>query len=150
MFETFRQARNCLAHRRGIVAERDVNSDDENFKLRWCSMGAFLENSDGKERLLDNDALKAGNATIDAGGLIAIRLHWKELRFSVGSQIKLSRHDLSEICFGVFLATNHVIRKIHEFALANGIPDRNLSDAAEAMADLPSIVETPDTSRLNC
>jgi hypothetical protein len=44
MFETFRLARNCLAHRRGIVAvKRDVNTDHETFKLRCALWGCFYE-----------------------------------------------------------------------------------------------------------
>jgi hypothetical protein len=126
MFETFRQARNCLAHRRGVVAERDVNTNDGQFRLRWCFMGIFLREPDGTEQLIDNDTIGQGMTAGGDGGLIVGHLTWKERKFPVGTQIRLTRHDLGEICFGVYVATSHVMGKIHEFALAHGIPDASL------------------------
>jgi hypothetical protein len=140
MFETFRQARNCLAHRRGIVAHRDVNTDDNHFKLRWCFMGTFLRGLDRTEHPIDNDTIGEGMVAGSDGGMVVARLTWKEKRFPVGSQIRLTRHDLGEVCFGVYFATSHVIRKMHEFALAQGIPDASLEEATGATADTPPTV----------
>lgn len=131
MFESFRQARNCLAHRRGVVSERDLNGE-QYFRLRWCFLGLFLEDQDGTQRQIDNSTIGDGMETGPGGAKVIVRLTWRERQFARGDQIKLSRHDLSEICFGVHLATNHVIEKMHSFARVHGIPDANLDKAAEA------------------
>lgn len=145
MFETFRQARNCLAHRRGVVAQRDVNTDDGHLKLRWCFMGTFLRDPDGTEKPIDNDTIGEGVIAGGDGGNVVVHLTWKEKRFPVGSQIKLSRNDLGEICFGVYFATSHVIGKMHEFALAHEIPDANLEEAKEATAEAPLAAVVPES-----
>jgi hypothetical protein len=145
MFETFRQARNCLAHRRGVVAQRDVNTDNQYFKLRWCFMGIYLQDLEsGIEQLIDHDAINVGVKVGKGGGTVVSRLTWKEKKFSIGSQIKLNQHNLAQICFGVHLATCHVVTKLHEFALAHGIPDAELENVAEATAELPQIVDVLD------
>jgi hypothetical protein len=139
MFETFRLARNCLAHRRGIVAaKRDVNTDYETFKLRWCFIGMFVQ-TDGVERLIDADSIGEG-IHVEKGGTIVARLAWKEKEFPVGSQIRLSRHDLAEICLGVELATTHVMQKMHEFASAQGIRDAD-KEAAQSATEAPQHID---------
>jgi hypothetical protein len=145
MFETFRQARNCLSHRRGVVARRDVNTDDGCFRLRWCFLGTFLRDSDGTEQLIDNDTIGKGIVTGPDGAVIVSRLTWKEKKFAVGSQIVLTRHDLGEICFGVHSATTHVIRRMHDYALAHGIPDGTVEGAVEATADTPPTVDAQES-----
>lgn len=144
MFESFRQARNCLAHRRGVVAPRDVNTDNGHFKLRWCFMGTFLRSPDGTEQAIDNASIEDGVVAGGEGGNIVIQLTWKEKKIPIGDQIKLSRHDLGEICFGVHFAASHVITKMHEFALAHGIPDAELQEAAEATAETPPVTPPPE------
>jgi hypothetical protein len=135
MFETFRLARNCLAHRRGIVAaNRDVNTDHETFKLRWCFIGMFLQ-TDGTEQLIDADNIGEG-IHVEKGGTIVARLAWKEKEFAVGSQIRLSRHDLAEICMGVQLAITHVMQKMREFGSAQGIPESD-NESARAATEVP-------------
>jgi hypothetical protein len=136
MFETFRQARNCLAHRRGVVAKRDDNTGEELLKLSWCFIGTHIRLPDGTEQLIDNDALNEG-VTVEEGGQLIARLTWKEKKFAVGSQIKLTRHDLGEVCLGVHLATIHVLQKMVEFARAHGIPDVDLQEAEKATTETP-------------
>jgi hypothetical protein len=143
MFETFRKARNCLAHRRGVVTQRDVNTDDGHFKLRWCFFGSFLRSPDGTEQLIDNETIAKGVVAGPDGGEIVMHLTWKEKMFPVGTQIRLTRHDLGEICFGVHLATTHVINKMNEFARAHGIPDADLENSEQATAELPPAAEVP-------
>lgn len=145
MFETFRQARNCLAHRRGVVARRDVNTDDEHLKLRWCFMGGFIRNADGTEQPIDNDTIGEGILVASEGSTVVARLTWKEKKFAIGSQIKLTRHDLGEICLGVHIAASHTIGKMHEYALAHGIPDANMEQVASAAAETPPTAEVPQS-----
>jgi hypothetical protein len=142
MFETFRRARNCLAHRRGVVAARDANADGQ-FKLRWCFMGAFLQ-TNGTEHAIDADTIADGIVTGPEGGMIVLRLTWKEKSFPIGGQIRLTRHDLAEICFGVHSATAHVIGKMHEFAKGHGIPDAETQGSAVETEQVPSDIAMPE------
>ena len=145
MFESFRQARNCLAHRRGVVAKRDLNTDDNHFKLLWCFMAPHVRDlKNGHETLLDRDSVSEGIQVGESGGEVIVRMTWKEEKFPLGSQIKLSRHTLAEICFGVHLAACHVVGKLHEFALANGIPDADFENAEDAALEFPENPEVPE------
>lgn len=136
MFETFRKARNCLAHRRGIVSEIDVNTDDSQLRLRWCFMATFLENPDGTEQIVDNDTISLIAPTAVERRIVA-HLTWKEREYRIGSQIRLSRHDLGEICFGLHFATEHVLAKLRDFALQKGIPFENAAEGAARAATSP-------------
>jgi hypothetical protein len=98
-------------------------------------MGTFLRHQDGTEQMLDFHTLGEGVTT--EGGKIVIRHTWKEKTFPIGSQIKLTRHDLGEICFAFHLAASHVVTKMHEFALAQGIPDANLEETKDATSESP-------------
>jgi hypothetical protein len=97
-------------------------------------MGMFLQ-ADGTERLIDANNIGEG-IHVENGGLIVARLAWKEKEFAVGSQIRLTRHDLAEICMGVQLATTHVMQKMREFGLAQGIPESD-NETAKAATKAP-------------
>ena len=111
MFESFRVARNSLAHRRGIVGKNDVNAADEHFRLVWHFMGMFLQRKNGDELAIEQETIGKGIRT-KKGGKIVIRLTRKEKSFKLGTQIRLSRHDLNQMCQGVHFAAEHVIRQI--------------------------------------
>jgi hypothetical protein len=44
-------ARNCLVHRRGIISQRDLNSDDT-MRVEWRKLHIFLQNQDGEHDLV--------------------------------------------------------------------------------------------------
>ena len=45
--------------------------------------------------------------------------------------------DLSEICLGAYIATSHVIVKMHEYAQAQGIPDAEVQKVDQATLESP-------------
>ncbi|MES0122168.1 hypothetical protein NKL05_08550 [Mesorhizobium sp. C420B] len=122
MFESFRKARNCLSHRMGLVSRKDVSPENNRLLIRWSFLGVFMRHPDGTEQPIDHEAIEAGHvATGHEGAMIIMRLTWKERSFAVGTNIRLTRHELSEICFAVHMATDHVIAKLNEFSIAQGI-----------------------------
>ncbi|MCF6127338.1 hypothetical protein EN904_16300 [Mesorhizobium sp. M7A.F.Ca.CA.001.07.2.1] len=120
MFETFRLARNCLSHRMGNVTLEDAPSGE--LRIRWCLFGASVVGEDGQSVLMDNATIGTDQSFVARGGPIMLGMHWKERAFPVGTAIRLSRHDLSEMCMGVTLVAEHVVQKLIEYTRAKGVP----------------------------
>ncbi|MER9776553.1 hypothetical protein [Mesorhizobium sp. M0220] len=120
MFETFRRARNCLSHRMGNVTAEDAPEGE--LRIRWCMIGASVVSDDGQSLLMDNDTMGTEQSFVVRNALIKVGMHWKERAFPLGTVIRLSRHDLSEMCMGVTLVTEHVMQKLIEYTRAKGVP----------------------------
>ncbi len=120
MFETFRLARNCLSHRMGSVTAEDA--PDGKLRIRWCMIAASIVSEDGQSVLMDNDTIGTEKSFGAQNASIRLGMHWKERAFPVGAVIRLSRHDLSEMCMGVTLVTEHVVQKLVEYTRAKGVP----------------------------
>lgn len=120
MFETFRLARNCLSHRLGNVTSEDAPGGE--LRIRWCLVGASVVGDDGQSVLMDNATIGTDRSFVAQGEPITLGMHWKERTFPVGNTIRLSRHDLSEMCMGVTLVAEHVVEKLIEHTRAKGVP----------------------------
>ncbi|MBZ9680998.1 MULTISPECIES: hypothetical protein [unclassified Mesorhizobium] len=117
MFVAMNQARNCIAHRRGIVGMADILEPDRPFNLCWRTRGFVLE--DGRDVGL---ALQRGEEVYVAKeqALVSMEVERSKL-FSLGQQIRLNRHELSEICFGFMIATQVVGQGLVAYIRAKGI-----------------------------
>lgn len=113
------RVRNCLAHRRGIVGQKDV---DENgvLKVTWWTLDVFAETPKGEQISL-KPPLPNGGVIVEAGGTIKARFTDHELQFNVGQVVELTISDLSEICLLVSLAAKEILASITTFARNNGI-----------------------------
>ncbi|WP_027057047.1 hypothetical protein [Mesorhizobium loti] len=120
MFETFRLARNCLSHRMGNVTSEDAPSGE--LRIRWCLIGVSVVGDDGQNLLMDNATMGTDQSFVARGGAVRIGMHWKERAFPVGTAIRLSRHELSEMCMGVTLVAEHVVQKLVDYTKAKGVP----------------------------
>ncbi|MBM2713500.1 hypothetical protein JQK88_20210 [Mesorhizobium caraganae] len=108
MFVSLNSARKCMAHRRGIVSLEDTGPLEESFVLRWRTRSLMLED--------EGDATLAPYRDeplyVEKGEAILYAEVERTTVFSLGEQIRLSRHDLSEICYGVMIATECVRERL--------------------------------------
>ena len=90
------RARNCLAHRRGIVGVNDLR-DDKELEIMWLGMDMFVETPSGEKHYL-NEPLKEG-IYLPNGGTVKIQFVERKRTFSLGAKLTLSTRDLAEICW---------------------------------------------------
>ncbi|MES0051726.1 MULTISPECIES: hypothetical protein [unclassified Mesorhizobium] len=130
-FETMNQARNCMAHRRGIVGAKDVD-ETESFTLKWRALALTLE--DGQDLSL---LLAAGTPVeIKGGQALSVGMVDREKKFALGDQILLSRHDLQEFCLAVQIAAEVVMKGLADLAQKKGkMPPKTESQTPADAAD---------------
>lgn len=113
------QARNCLAHRRGVVGSEDCNDGDE-LLLRWWPIQFYSKTPDGKkevvELLLTEPAVGPSGASLYIGRGEQIR------RFPRKTVVKLSPKELHEICLFVKFSADEVETSVLQYCDKLGIP----------------------------
>jgi hypothetical protein len=81
--------RNCLVHRLGIVADRDVDANGE-LVILWRSIDLVAQSPDGiQEIVLDQEAI------IEAGWIVIVRVTDKSKVFHKGERIELSYEEIT-------------------------------------------------------
>ena len=84
-------ARNCLAHREGIVAPRDTNADDT-LSVHWEGVD-FIVVTEGKEVPF------RAPMHVEHGGTLHIRTSDRKRKFAVGEKISFEETEFSEIAW---------------------------------------------------
>lgn len=113
------KARNCLAHRQGIVATHDTDSSGV-LRVVWWAIDLFAETLEGREISLMPPLPEEG-VILEQGGQIKMRFIDREREFHLGQVLELTTHDLAEICFLVSLAANEVMSGVISFVRSHGI-----------------------------
>jgi hypothetical protein len=97
-FHSLNQARNCLSHRRGMVAIEDC-TDEAKTKLVVNLWGwrMFVSQPDGSQIDVDEEKLNSGGVVVKDGGQLAMQLVVRQLEFPIGSLLKLQPRDLTDV-----------------------------------------------------
>lgn len=82
-------ARNRLVHRAGIVAPRDVRSNDEMF-IGWWKLAMSAEKN-GKSTVVDF------GSSLEAGAILRVEIRKAGLTFALGQRIVLTTDDFEAI-----------------------------------------------------
>lgn len=114
---SFWDARNCFAHRRGIVGVEDVAADGI-LRVKWLGIEMLFMGHDGAERLI---GVGFEPFNTGAGGDVGIRLAERVREFRLGEKLALSPHDLNEICWSCLRASDQVVHSLLAFADAQGV-----------------------------
>jgi hypothetical protein len=112
------KARNCLAHRRGIVQPDDCN-EPEGLVLSWRGLEVSGRFADGREKLIPFDARDPIKFQEEA--TITVRTVERRRAFRVGEVIAIPPHELPEICWNVLAATDEIIGAVADLARGAGI-----------------------------
>jgi hypothetical protein len=105
MFGSLNIARNCLSHRRGIIGREDEQAPGAGFVLTWRTRS--LRREDGTDLTL---AIKDGQAPrVEAGERLIFEEVERTRHLTIGQEIHLTQHELSEICLGSTIAIGCVV-----------------------------------------
>lgn len=124
------KARNCLTHRRGIVAPLDTDSSGV-LRVLWWALDLFAETPEGREISL-MPPLPEGGVLLDKGGQVKVRFTDREREFHLGEVLELSTRDLAEICFLVSLAAREVMSTVVSFTRSHGVDVKERTDTTSS------------------
>lgn len=127
-------ARNCLAHRRGVVGQADLRGVVEGLRVSWIGPDMFLQKPDGSEQSL-NEIPPEGIATLE-GGTVSMRFIQRDRVFKLREKIALSTRDLAEICWYFDREARSLILAVAAYAQRLGVHVRDTS-AEKAVPEGP-------------
>jgi hypothetical protein len=117
MLGSLNRVRNILAHRMGHVGFEDVPTPDQPFSLIWRTR-AMVFRSDGTDISLLLQADRTVKTERDE--IIDLKEVERSKAFSLGEKVRITRHELNEICFGMTIATEAYLQGLIEFARSKG------------------------------
>ncbi len=106
-------ARNTLVHRKGIVSERDANTEN-GLLMRWEKLGAFLT-KDGEEREVVPPML------VEAGTEIVVQARPMEKLFALNSQIEVNVQEFADVCWTLFVFGESTKQLLEKHGRARGV-----------------------------
>lgn len=112
------KARNCLAHRRGILGIEDC--DNRKFELKWMSTEIFAQKKTGEITIFELPIPEVG-VLLEEGEAIKVRLIEKKLLFNIEEVIRLTPRNLSEICYFIMILTDKIIKEVICFSEISGV-----------------------------
>jgi len=90
---SFNKARNCLVHRKGIVSERDTNTNDHKYlQISWLGVDFFVDDGQTKEKKEIPFEIKKG------AKLSGVNVK-RTKSFKIGDQIVFNSNEFREITF---------------------------------------------------
>ena len=123
------RARNCLAHRRGIVGPEDCGEPGV-LLVRWRGFEVYGETSSG-ERISVEPVLSGEGVIIQEGSVMKAGFPERRKEFALNSVVTFSPRDLAEICLLFTTLTDQIIASALEFAKKLGIPIMKFDQGAE-------------------
>ncbi|WFU01000.1 hypothetical protein QA648_12645 [Rhizobium sp. CB3171] len=111
------QARNCYAHRRGVVGGNDIDSETGVFRLEWVALDVVAVFPDGTS--IDGKDLKG--VFFPKGGKITVRLAVHGRKFAFGEELVLSKQELKEICLSIYLIGGAVWESLRNYCVDKGL-----------------------------
>lgn len=105
------QARNCLAHRGGIVGERDC-VEDGILQVKWIGLSLQIKDADGTMRSLI--PMPKEGVHWPAASTLEIGRYVRARKFAIGSVLSFDAHELAEILHTFLISSEEVTRKCEE------------------------------------
>lgn len=110
------KARNCLAHRRGVVGSADLNVP-EGLRIHWRSM-AFIVKDDasGAEQPL------VLNQVIEGASTVVLRVVAAERLFQRGERISLTPVEFTDLCLTLMAVAEELGSAVVQYGRSKGFP----------------------------
>ena len=118
--KSINKARNCLVHRAGVVAPRDVNEGDT-LIVRWRRYELVVKGEQGERRITPDDPV------FEKGEII--RLHADRAvsrRFAFGDSLIFDAQEFSEIGYTLSLFAQDLVHQVQKYGKRCGIQSREL------------------------
>jgi hypothetical protein len=116
---TINQARNCMAHRRGIVGPKDCFSRDA-IEVRWYRIEFYCDEPDGKVRVLETPVREP--VLLPEGASLKLRYVQVSREFALGTIIQFEPRELQEICSFASLLVGGFRDALIQYAVRIGVP----------------------------
>ena len=116
ILKTLNQARNCYAHRRGVVGEADIDPATGAFEVKWLRLVYELKEPDGT--IIPEPELFG--RFLPQGGIIQIRIEIATKSFASGDELVLDKEELKYICLCVHTIGHGIADETLKYALALG------------------------------
>lgn len=104
-------ARNCYAHRRGLIGRQDIGPQSDNFQLIWKGLQIEAEEPDGNI-VVESDIF---DRVFENGADIQFRNLQKEKRLKIGEELLIAnRREFAEIYLCVF----EIGKRLHQATIS--------------------------------
>jgi hypothetical protein len=110
-------ARNCLVHRRGIVAEQDLNTPDA-LMVRWKRKEILVRDDEGNEKVIELPYLTEKNVTV------CLRFVETGRIFKLGEAINFSTEEFSDLCMTFFFFGQQMVTNLQKYGETKGMTFR--------------------------
>lgn len=117
-------ARNCLVHRRGIVADRDLNMPD-GLLVRWRKVELVVRGPGGERVIVPP-------ATINAGEALAGREGKASKLFRLGESVSFSPQEFAEMCWTLLWFGKTIVQRLEAYGKEQSIRFTGPQPAAKA------------------
>lgn len=121
------QARNCYAHRLGLVGALDVDMVNGKFELIWRTVEIEAVDDDGA--VVKEDDLYG--RPLGKGTTIGVRLGTKTKEFRRGDELVLTKSDLKEICLAVLTIGQEIFKQVVDIARKEGRLVEKVNDSLD-------------------
>ncbi len=115
------KARNCLAHRRGIIGQEDCLTTKE-LEVKWLGFDIFIETPSGEVHTFP---IPAEGIYLKNGGIAGVKFPERTKIFMIGEQIRFLPKDLAEICNSFVFSTNEICNSFLKYGNSIGIKIEN-------------------------
>lgn len=129
MLGAMNRMRNCYAHRRGVVGQRDLDDKaGDVMTVRWNAFEMQVEEPDGN--IIPEAELY--DRVLEQGGMVQLKVVERTRSFKEGAELVLEKRDLKEICLSALTIGQRMLHTTVEQARASGILkeaiDENLNE----------------------
>lgn len=114
-FLSLNQARNCLVHRKGIVAGKDTNEGDK-LVIKWRIMQVVAKPADGTPEITLVEP-----KVLEAESEVYVRVVDRTKAIDVGQEILLAREELCQNIFTLFLLAQDLVKSAEFYMKTIGL-----------------------------
>lgn len=118
------KARNCYAHRQGVVGQADIDNEAETCSLVWNAFILEVIEPDGNIV----SEIEIPGKILRSGGAAQLRIVEKRKDFQVTAELVLEKRELKEICLCVSSIGRRLFNEVVELARSEGILTEKVSD----------------------
>jgi hypothetical protein len=118
------KARNCYAHRQGLVGQADVNNEAGTLALIWNAFNLEIVEPNGNVV----SEIDIFDRTFRHGGTVQLRVIETKKDFQVGAELVLEKRELKEICLCLLSLGQRLFNEVVELARKEGILAEKVSD----------------------
>lgn len=117
VIRSLNKARNCYAHRNGVVGELDFDDCSSQLNVVWIIFQPQVKEPDGN--VVSGETIF--RKTFAQGGSLQLRVAEQSRAFSAGSELILEKNEMKEICFSVLSIGQSLFNETVAIAKGAGI-----------------------------